>query len=120
MLWALAALAVLAVILILRGGRDERIELDARLERRGWLLYVRDGCGYCTKQLAMLGPGFRRHNVVECNGPPPNAPAAHPASLVPSCQDPRISGFPFWYNKKTGLMKTGLQSHHELERMAQK
>lgn len=113
-----AVLAVLAVVLMLcMSGR--RQDLAGALERRGWLLYVRDGCGYCTQQKDMFPRGFRA--TVKCGAPLP-ALSALPAPVVgvapPSCQDPRITGFPFWFNTQTGASKVGLQSLSSLHQMA--
>jgi hypothetical protein len=113
----IAALAVLAVVLILYMARGRGQDLAGALERRGWLLYVRDGCGYCTQQKDMFKNGFRA--IVKCGAPPPPGAALPPVvGAPPTCQDPRITGFPYWFNTQTGVSKVGLQNLNALRQMA--
>lgn len=107
------AVAIVLVIIILfyvltpsRGG------ISSKLAKNGWILYTRDGCGYCTKQLNELGGHYPK--IVRC---------AQGGKLIKSDVDNppltcgQITGFPTWVNTKTGDKKVGLQKHHDLESM---
>lgn len=107
----IAILVVLALLLIVYAMAPR--DLALRLARRGWVLYVRDGCGYCTEQLRALGGHYPK--TVECTSG---------GKLVKSyCDNPpfkcsSVSGFPYWYSTATKETKTGLQSKKTLEKMA--
>ena len=79
----------------------------------GWYLYTRPGCSWCHKQLEALGGAYK--NRIDCGADGAN-PA--PPAGAPACNDPKISGYPFWHNLKTGQSKTGFQNLTELSAMA--
>lgn len=102
-----ALLVVLLVVLIAwLFQRHRRAKLASRLARDGWVLYTRPGCGYCTKQAAVLGVKKYAREI--------------------SCQlgskglCDKIKGFPHWYNMRTHASRTGLQTRRELEDMLKK
>ena len=83
------------------------------LASAGWYLYTRPGCSWCHKQIDALGGSYA--NRIECgkDGASPAPPAGAPA-----CTDPKISGYPFWYNATTGQSRTGFQNSEALLSMA--
>lgn len=85
----------------------------AALASAGWYLYTRPGCSWCHKQIDALGGSYV--NRIECgkDGASPAPPAGAPA-----CTDPKISGYPFWYNATTGQSRTGFQNSDALLSMA--
>lgn len=76
-------------------------KLVDHLASKGWVLYTMPGCGYCTKQLAVLGARYPKQ--VECS------------SKNAACD--KIKAFPFWKNEKTYKTRTGYQSQEQLESM---
>lgn len=110
----LLAIAIVLILVILyhmvQPGR-----LAKSLAHRGWIVYYRPGCGYCTKQKQVLGGKFK--NFIECDtkGNLVGGYTSHPE--LP-CNSPIIKGFPFWYNTRTKKFRTGLQDTSSLEKMA--
>jgi len=95
------------------------------LVKTGWILYTRKGCPWCHKQMDALGGSYKKH--VEC---PSNAPPPTPAELAAAyqifaktidgallCGDPKITGYPFWFNSKTGESVVGYQDEEKLAMM---
>lgn len=76
-----------------------------KLAELGWVLYTRPGCPWCEKQLEVLGGTFPATLIC---GPGTDAAKRFPGAI--SCDDPKIVGFPFWYNTKTKESLTGMQS----------
>jgi len=103
-----AAGLILLTILVIKACSPSKKLVAEALMGSGWTLYTRPGCGYCTKQLKIVGSKFTR--TVDCS---PNANGTPMA-----CSDPSITGFPFWKNSKTGATRVGLQELSELEKMA--
>lgn len=94
------------------------------LEKAGWMLYTREGCPWCHKQMEALGGSYKKH--VLC----PSTPAPSPADLAEAykifaktidgallCGDPKITGYPFWFNSKTGESVVGYQDEEKLAMM---
>lgn len=107
----LVALAVVLVVLVMYYMATPSAIATA-LERRGWVVYYRAGCGYCTAQKKALGP-YRL--AVECDTSR-RATSEYVGPL--SCDSPEIKGFPFWYNERTKESRLGLQSIAALKAMA--
>lgn len=108
-----AAIAIVLIIILLyyvmaprHGG------LGSKLAKHGWILYVRDGCGYCTKQLHELGGHYPK--IVRCA---PGGKLVKSDVSSPPLTCSQISGFPTWYSTKTKETKTGLQKTSDLEKM---
>lgn len=101
---ALAALVLLAAALAWRLARPPQKSLSAALGAAGWRLLVRPGCGFCHKQLALLGgaapPGL---TVVDC-------------SRSASCG--KVAAVPAWENARTGAVRLGFLDAPALRRMA--
>lgn len=57
---AAAILLILVIVYYIAAPRG----LSHRLAKHGWILFVRDGCGYCTKQMKVLGGSYSK--LVEC------------------------------------------------------
>jgi hypothetical protein len=107
----LVALAVVLVVLVMYYMAAPSTVATA-LERRGWVVYYRAGCGYCTAQKKALGP-YRL--AVECDTSR-RATSEYVGPL--SCDSPEIKGFPFWYNERTKESRLGLQNITALKAMA--
>ena len=86
--------------------------LGDKLAARGWVLYTREGCGYCTKQMKVLGGEYPKR--VECSmaGKCVNAYCDAPPM---TCG--QITGYPTWVHAGTKAMKSGLQTRTSLEWM---
>ena len=105
---ALAALALLAALAAWRlcgAGRPSSPPLSAALGAGGWRLLVRPGCGFCHKQLALLGgaapPGLP---VVDCSGPGAGCAG--------------VAAVPAWVNARTGAVRLGFLDAPALREMA--
>jgi hypothetical protein len=110
---ALLAVAVLLVLLVVYHLAAPRT-LGARLDRGGWVVYYRKGCGYCDKQKALLS-GFSKFIETDQAGKLVGGYTDAPPLPLKS---PEIKGYPFWYNTRTRASKMGLQSAADLEKMA--
>ena len=105
-LTALVLLAVVAFVVTRRRAHGEKFtpggpDLGERLARKKWRLYVMPGCGFCDKQLAILGGTYPRLTV--CTG-------GKCAGVA--------SAFPHWANEATGATAVGLRDGAELQRLA--
>lgn len=109
------AVAVVLIIVILYYMFSPRT-LAKGLARCGWIVYYRQGCGYCTKQKHVLGGKF--HKYIECDTSG-NQIGGYTTSPPLPCNSPTITGFPFWYNTRTKETRVGLQDAGSLEKMAQ-
>ena len=89
--------------------------LARELAIRGWVLYTRPGCPYCTKQMRVLDVEVYPKQVV-CIGKISSTSGTMPDSQGPySCKN--VEGFPFWVNEFTNVSRTGLQNRAQLEQM---
>ena len=115
----LSAVLVLVVVAHYAMKPKRHPGLTDGLENNGWILYTRPNCGYCQQQKAILGKRFLSSpgNVIDCD-PTAAAGASWPGRGAPRCGDPRIVGYPFWFNRRTGNTKVGLQDAKELRAMA--
>lgn len=106
------AMAIVLIILLLYFIMAPRRSLSSRLARCGWVLYVRDGCGYCSRQMDILNGHYPK--IVECgkDGTQVNTTCANPPF-----QCSQVSGFPYWANTVTKETKVGLQKQGDLEKM---
>jgi len=77
-----------------------------------WVVYYREGCGYCSKQKALLPRNFK--NYVQCDS---NLKQTSGKKNALTCSDSKIKGFPYWYNAKTKMEKVGLQGLESLKSM---
>lgn len=73
--------------------------LAQKLGDAGWTLYTREGCPWCTKQLAEF-PDKKGLPIVECN--------SNPSMCV------GIQGVPAWINSKTGKKSSGYKGKADL------
>lgn len=113
--FAAVALAVLVVLLLIvavvfwRGATG----LRSRLARAGWVLYAKEGCGFCDEQLAMFG-----------NKPPLLLVYCYSDGTTMSTFDgppvacSQLRAFPTWHNRKTSETRVGLQKPKDLAQMA--
>ena len=108
------AVAVVLIIVILYYVFLPR-SLSKNLARRGWTVYYRKGCGYCTKQKQVLGGDFHKYIECDTNG---NQLGGYTTSPPLPCNSPQITGFPFWYNTKNQKTHVGYQDIRALENMA--
>lgn len=87
-------------------------DMGDKLAARGWILYIRDGCSFCERQLTVLGGSYPK--IVECTAA---------GKLVRSgCGNPpfachRVSAFPHWWCSETKETRTGLQTLSQLQSM---
>jgi hypothetical protein len=109
---ALAVVVVLIIVVLYYMWSPCMLAKD--LAHCDWIVYYRQGCGYCTKQKHVLSGKF--HKYIECDtsgrqigGYTSNPPLA--------CDSPIITGFPFWYNTRTQKTRAGLQDIGELRKM---
>ncbi len=113
--WAPVVAAVLVVLLLVvavvfwRGATD----LSSRLARAGWVLYAKEGCGFCDEQLAMFGKKLPKL-LVYCysDGTTMSTFDAPPVACG------QFRAFPTWYNRKTSETRAGLQQPQDLAQMA--
>jgi hypothetical protein len=108
----IAMAIVLVIILLCSVMAPRRGSLSHRLAKHGWVLFVRDGCGYCTKQMHELDGHYSA--VVECA---PGGKLVKSDVPNPPFTCSQITGFPTWYSTKTKETKTGLQKKADLEKM---
>lgn len=98
-----------------RGSRG----LGDALASRGWVLYTRPGCAFCTKQVSALYPGGTENvypKQVVCVGDAASASGSMSDSQGPYlCKN--VPAFPFWANEYTTATRTGLQDRKQLRQM---
>lgn len=94
-----------------RGPKGPQKGLGQALADAGWVVVLRDGCGWCTKQLAVLGGAYPRY--VECakGGPAYHGVSAAEKAKLPACG---TVGTPYWANVKTGQKAPGYQDAAKL------
>lgn len=92
----------------------KRAGLAETLGDAGWVVYYRQGCGYCDEQRRVLGKPHLMPSV-ECD--PAGRQMGGDAAPLP-CGSPVITGYPFWLNVRSGEARVGLQGHSALENMA--
>jgi hypothetical protein len=110
--------ALVLVLIVLLVARQTSQGLANSLAARGWVLYTRPGCPYCTKQLDELGlTGKKTYpRTVVCGSAPALTGAGDGAKRAqPTCE--AVSGVPFWFNVRTAASRTGLQNRKALEHM---
>lgn len=105
----LVVLLLLVAVMVWRGATG----LSSRLARAGWVLYAKEGCGFCDEQLAMFGKRPPKL-LVYCysDGTTMSTFDAPPVACS------RFRAFPTWYNQKTSETRVGLQKPEDLARMA--
>ena len=89
--------------------------LSKKLAKCGWIVYYRQGCGFCTKQKQVLRGDFE--NYIECDMSGNQIGGYTTKPPIP-CNSSVITGFPFWYNTRTKDTKVGLQTLESLKEMA--
>jgi hypothetical protein len=118
--FTVVALIILLIILIivvlhrLLSPEWKKRGLAGALADREWILYTRPGCGYCTKQMDVLGGGYSKR-VVCVSGASTAAGSMSELEGPLKCKE--VSGFPTWVNARTGKVKTGLRDRAELDAM---
>lgn len=76
--------------------------LGVNLTKAGWVLYVRNGCPWCTKQLAEFSEEEKKQmKIIEC-------------SNNPECQNAGVSAFPTWVNKSSGRHDSGYKPREKV------
>ncbi len=114
-LFAAAIIAVLVLLLLIVAIMFWRraTGLGNRLARAGWILYAKEGCGFCDEQLAAFG-GRLPELLVYCysDGTTMSTFDAPPVA----CK--QLRAFPTWYNRKTSETRVGLQKPGDLAQMA--
>lgn len=113
---ATCVLLLLLIIWLLYYLSPARV-LTRRLVRAGWILYTKPGCPFCVRQEAVLRGKFWKKVTCPGKGKELNLYAMTDNAI--SCDDPSITGFPYWYNHlRPGRSSAGLKSWSELQRMA--
>lgn len=74
--------------------------LAQKLGDAGWTVYTRNGCPWCTKQMAEFNGNTNGLTVVECTANPEK------------CGD--VQGVPAWVNHKTGKRSAGYKDKSAL------
>jgi hypothetical protein len=106
---ALVVLLLIVAVIIWRGATS----LSSRLARAGWVLYAKEGCGFCDEQLAMFGKKLPKL-LVYCYS---DGTAMRTFDAPPvACN--QLHAFPTWYNRKTSETRVGLQKPRDLAQMA--
>jgi hypothetical protein len=77
--------------------------MATKLASCGWVLYTRDGCGYCTQQMQSLYGGYPREVHYSASGKLIKSAVPDPIPYE------KVQGFPFWHNTMTGQSKAGYQ-----------
>ena len=85
-----------------QGRQGQQGQQGSKNDPSGWQLYMLKNCGYCTKQMAEL-KGFNTFVEYERGNP---VPIINNIEGELYSRD-KITGFPFWYNSKTGETKSG-------------
>jgi hypothetical protein len=111
MLTALVVVAVLAAVYFLAAGARPAVDVRA-LERNGWVVYYMSGCRFCTMQKDALGAPYANYIEVEAGRQVGGYTQAPPYPIE------QITGYPFWYNSKTGETRNGYQDRAALRKMA--
>ncbi len=89
--------------------------LTRRLIRAGWVLYTRPGCPYCVRQENVLRGKFWKR--ISCRGG--KAESGYTSHPPLKCNDPSITGFPYWYNHLSPAKSSaGLKNWQQLQKMA--
>lgn len=80
--------------------------LGQALADAGWAMVLRDGCGWCEKQLATLGGSYPK--TMECakTGPVYRGVSGAEKAKLPACG---TVGTPYWVNVKTSQTARGYQ-----------
>jgi hypothetical protein len=86
--------------------------LSRRLANRGWTVYLLKDCVFCNRQMTLLGGAFRQ--FVLCD----KGKVISGYTLNPPLDCKTISGYPLWYNVRTGERKVGYQDAASLKHMA--
>ena len=113
LLAALAVVAALVAVYLL--AKPSKSATARALDAKKWVVYVREGCGPCTKQKATLAElGFTRIVHHDAQGRrvgavPRGAPAVPPGGL---------KAFPTWFEASTGRVVVGAQSAAQLAKLA--
>jgi hypothetical protein len=106
----LLAVAIVLIVLIVYYLWSPR-NLARKLANCDWVLYTRDRCGFCKKQLRLLGGDYE--NLVECADG--KVVDAFTSDLPIECD--KVTGYPFWYQIGSGRTRVGLQTKEDLEAM---
>jgi hypothetical protein len=79
---------------------------EPSLSDKGWIVYMRPGCGWCDKQKNTLAESGLNYQYVACGqlGQVPNGELISAPSSKP-CES--VRGFPLWYNRLTKEEKPG-------------
>lgn len=108
--WLIVAVIVLLIIIVIY--RLAKSNLPKMLSNEGWILAVRDGCHFCTKQLELLGGDYPKLVEFSRDGKIVNSYSHKIPSAVRS-----PPGFPYWWNKQTHESRAGLQDLRSLTSM---
>ena len=84
--------------------RPREPSLGDRLKGAGWVLYHTPGCGFCVRQLELLGGKDARVPMVNCE------------ERRDQCAG--VGSFPTWRNSKSGAQRVGYQDKRQLMEMA--
>ncbi len=109
---AIAIAVVIVLIIVIIAYLVSERSLARKLEIRGWTVYLKDGCGWCHKQIGLIG-GFGRAIHCSKTGEIIGGFTRKPAKSLAD-----IKGFPFWHNTLTGEERTGFQDASALDKMA--
>jgi hypothetical protein len=91
-------LVIIIWYFLLRKDSFESFDQVDPLTKCGWIVYVRSGCPWCTRQREILTSEFPSFKGFVENGP--------------------VQGVPTWYNTKTNQSVSGMQVADRLRQMA--
>jgi hypothetical protein len=109
-------IAVVVLILIILGfilyssstktKNNSNFKPSPSLADKGWVVYMRPGCGWCDKQKNTLAESGMSYQYVAC-GQLGDAPGGESVSAPSNKPCDSVRGFPLWYNKLTKEEKPG-------------
>lgn len=126
-IYIIAAVVLLVVILMVynsnngggggsTGGHDDSHDSkkakDASFDKKGWIVFMREGCGWCKKQKEELS-GYE-YKFVDCSGNMKGGSGG--TSIPPPADKPcsSMSGYPAWYNVNTKAVESGFKTIAQL------
>ena len=82
------------------------------LQRRDTTLFVRDGCGWCKRQLATLGPNAAKVDIVRCEADGGEAARRR-------CADAGVGAVPAWQIGGNSTLLLGYQPLPALKQLVE-
>lgn len=106
--WKLAGVVIIIVAFILYQKTKATSDTsDLASVAKEWILVKSDGCGFCVKQLEILGPSKHLFKILDSN---------EDKELIDKLKFPK-EGVPLWINTKTKNYKVGLLQLEEIKNL---